>query len=1063
MRHVLLTLFVLLAASSGASAQTPAPPPASSPSAAAAPQAESLLEQKHIRARFEKDGTSERVMKLRARVATEQAVRDWGQLPLNYMPDVETLTVTRVRVEKADGSVIADATGSVQDVALRPPTVMPVFLDLRQKVIAVTSLRPGDVLEVEAKWTVHKALAANHYWFEYSFVTGGGTVLDERLELDVPADSKAIVRVKPGAPSEQNGGRVEGGRRIYRWASKHEASSRTDEESRPVERDKPVADVRLTTFQTWEEIASWYAGLSATPPDPEVTARALELTRGLSDRAARIDAIYGYVAKEIRYLSLSFGLGRFAPHPPAEVLKNKYGDCKDKAALLSAMLAAVGIDSLPVLLHTQRSLDDTFASPEEIDHVITIALEGDEPSRSTWMDATTEIAPVGMLGAQIRDRRVLIVGGGRHATKLARTPMDPPTPWVDTVDVRGTIDAIGTLNASLLFTLQGDSEYLARTLIRIAPAEAMKEFVRGMAQDVGFAGTYSNESASDPGATKKPMELRVTVRVPGFLDWAAAKSELKTPPRTQMLYGSEADRKGLNELLLGSPYKSVMRASFELPPGYTLQAPLPVALSGEGFTYSSKYVVDGTRVAIERVLDGRSRRVPAARFGAYSAFVGAMESDLAQVIRVEGAIAAAPSIPSEATASELYSAAYNAYRADKFAAAAALWARATEVDPKMVSAWNSLGLAYDRLREYPKAVAAYEKVLALDPFDKRTYADLGRARRGAGQLNEAAAAFAKHLEINPTDADVMVELGTTLSSLRRYADAAAALEKAATAGTLTAWGYAVLGEAYLHQKQADKAVAAFDRALAMSKSPAPALWTKIGWVLADNGHDAERARSLALQTLTHAKTVMKDIEASGVTDARTNLMEHVAWSWDALAILAYRNGQLDEAERYARAAWRLGREWDMAMTLGRVYEKRGRLSDAATYYLTAYAIARRPSEALEGHVRQLLGGDEAKLKPMLPSASLLALSLIRLPDTLPKGRARYTVVVGTDGRVVDLMFKDGDESIKALEKSLREIKPDVEFPPDAPPRLALILYVGCAEGQGCAVTSVFPPDVMPRR
>jgi Flp pilus assembly protein TadD len=1062
MRHLLPTFLVLLATASGVSAQPPAPPPDASAASTPAPTGESFLEQKHFRARFEKDGTSERVLKLRAKVLTEQAVRDWGQLPLNYMPDVETLTVTRVRVEKADGSVIADATGSVQDVAVRPPTAMPVFVDLRQKVIAVASLRPGDVVEIEAKWTVHKALAANHHWFEYSFVTEGGTVLDERLELDVPVDANAIVRVRPGAPSEQNGGRVEGGRKIYRWASKHQASPAARSEAKPVERDKPAADVRLTTFQKWDDIASWYAGLSTMPANADVAAKALELTKGLTDRAAKIDAIYGYVAKEIRYLSLSFGLGRYAPHAPADVLKNKYGDCKDKAALLAAMLDAVGIESVPVLLHTERSLEDGLASPNEIDHVITAVPDGDDPTRWTWMDTTLEVAPIGLLAPPIRDRRVLVVGRAGHSTKLVRTPADPPTAWVDTLEVRGTVDEIGTLSASAVYTLTGDSEYLARRLVRMAPAEATKEFIREMAKESGFAGTYSNETASDPAATKQPMELRVTVRMSGFLNWAAAKSEVKTLPRAHLLYENEADRRGQTELDLGSPSKSVLRASIQLPPGYALHLPVPIALSAEGVTYSSKYALDGTRVTIERTIDWRSRKMPAARFGEYSAFVSAVQSDLAQIIRVEGTKVGTPSIPADATAGELYSAAFNAYQATRYTDAATLWTRATEIDPKMLSAWNSLGLTYNQLREYPKAVAAYEKVLSLDPYDKRTYGDLGRTRRSAGQLSEAVAAFTKHLEMNPTDGDVLVELGTTLSSLRRYADAAAALEKASAAGRLTAWGYTLLGEAYLRQQQPDKASTAFDRALGMSTSPAPAVWTKIGWVLADSGGDAERARSLSLQTLTHAKTVMKDVEASGVTSARVDLMERVAWSWDALALLAYRNGQLDEAERYARAAWMLGREWQMAMTLARIYEKRQRLADAANYYLTAYSIARSPTDELKADVKRLLGDDD-KLKPMLPSASLLALSLIKLPDSGPKGRAQYTVVVGADGRVMDLQFKEGDDALRALEKSLREIKADVEFAPEAPPRLALTLYVGCEDGQGCAVTSVFPPDVRPRR
>jgi len=1061
MRLDLLTLFVLLSSSGVASGQQPTPP-GSTTSSTQAPKAESVLEQKHVRARFEKDGTSERILKLRAKVLTEQAVREWGQLPLMYMPDVEDLTVTRVRVEKPDGSVIADATGSIQDVAVRPPTVMPTFVDLKQKVIAVASLRPGDVVEVEAKWTVHTPVAGNHFWFDYSFVTEGGTVLDERLELDVPADSNAIVQVKAGAPADLNGGRVEGGRKIYRWATKHEAAQTTDTEVKHVGRDKPAADVRLTTFQRWDEIAVWYAGLAAQPSSPEVTAKALELTKGITNRGAKIDAIYDYVAKEIRYLSLSFGLGRFAPHAPADVLKNKYGDCKDKATLLAAMLDAIGIESVPVLLHTERSLDEALASPAEIDHVIALVPDGDDPTRWTWMDSTAQVAPVGMLAPQIRDRRVVLVGRGRQKTRLVRTPADPPSPWVDTVDVRGTIDPIGTLTASVVITVQGDSEFLARTVLRTAPAEMTKQFIREMVADSGLVGEYSNETASDPGATRQPMELRAKVRMSGFLNWAAAKSELKTIPRAHLPYREEGERRGQTELDLGSPSKAVLRASFELPPGYTLHAPVPVTLSTEDVTYSSKYTVDGARVTIERVLDWRARKLLAARFGEYSAFVTAAQSDLAQAIRVEGTSVSTPSIPADATASELYAAGFNAYQADKYADAARLWTRTTEVDPKMLSAWNALGLAYDKLKEYPKAVAALEKALTIDRFDKRTYGDLGRTRRKAGELKEAAAAFTKHVEINPTDGDVLLELGTVLSSLERYADASVALEKAAAAGKLTAWGYTLLGEAYLRQKQPDKASSAFDRALGISKTPAPVIWTKIGWVLADCGHDPNRARSLSLQTLKHAATEMPDVKASAITNSRADLMERVAWSWDALALLALKNGQLEEAERYARAGWMLGRQWQMAMTLARIYEKRDRLSDAANYYLTAYSIARDPSEELKGHVKRMLG-DEELLKPMLPRASLLALSLIKLPDTGPEGRARYTVIVGSDGRVVDLTFKDGDESMRSLEKSLRDIKPDVEFPPEAPPRLALTLYVACGASQGCAVTSVFPPDVRPRR
>ena len=70
-------------------------------------------------------------------------------------------------------------------------------------------------------------------------------------------------------------------------------------------------------------------------------AKAEELTRGKKSDLEKLQAIYDYVAKNFRYVSLSFGLGRYQPHSASEVLANQYGDCKDKHTLLAALADAV--------------------------------------------------------------------------------------------------------------------------------------------------------------------------------------------------------------------------------------------------------------------------------------------------------------------------------------------------------------------------------------------------------------------------------------------------------------------------------------------------------------------------------------------------------------------------------------------------------------------------------------------------------------------------------------------------------------------------------------------------
>jgi tetratricopeptide (TPR) repeat protein len=1042
-------------------AQLPTPP-------AAAPTGtpiknEYVIERKQLKTQFETNGTSNRQLTLRVKVLTERAVREWGQWPLTYAPSTETLTVDRVRVEKPDGTIAADAAGTIQDVAVQPPGPLPVFLDLRQKQISIASLRPGDIVEVQATWRVDKPLAENQYWFEYAFTTDA-TVIEERLEIEVPADSSPTLRVKSGAPAEQSGGngRVDAGRRLYTWITKNErpAAPPENEAYDPRQVDGSPAEIRLTTFTQWQDVATWYARLMAVPSSQEVDAKALELTKGITDRAKKVEAIYDYVAKEIRYLSLSFGLGRFAPHLPAEVFRNKYGDCKDKAALLAAMLQAVGIDSLPVLMHSERSLDTEVASPVEIDHVITVVPDGDDPSRWTWLDSTAEVAPVGMLGENLRDRRVMIVGNKRHAARLVRTPADPPSRWIDSVDVRGTVDAIGTLTATAVFTLTGDTEYAGRAMLRQLPADTVKQFVQGFAKMWGVSGTFSDESTSDPADTKQPFQMRLKIRAPGFVNWAAASSDFKTFPVMFFPGSDEDERRTARTLPIGTPRKVTVRTTLELPAGYTLQAPVPVKRGGKGYTYASAYSVKGTTVVIERELDIQARTIDKSAFGEYSAFATAVTADFDQKVRVTVNAPRVPVIPGDAASSELYSAAFNAYQAGNYPAALALWTRDVELDPKKVDAWNSIGLTHNQMRDYPRAVEAYQKVLALDPFNKRTYGDLGRTRHAAGQYDEAVTAFTKHLEINPLDADVMRALGGSQLELARYADAAASLEKANSAGKPTAWTYALLGEALLRQKDTAKADAAFDKALDLSKTPA--IWTKIGWVLADAGGDAARARTLSLQTLKHAATSLQDLDARSVTESTTDLIERVAWSWDALALLALQRGDLAEAERYARAAWMLGREAGMAITLGQIYEKQKKMAEAANYYLTAYAISPTPSTEIRAHVKRVVGGDDS-IKQLLPAARMLAASLVQLPDRVGSGTARFTVVVNADGKVVDVAFKDGDETMRAVEPSLRGIRPDVEFPAGGPSKLALTLYVGCEPKRGvCGVSSILPSAVNPK-
>jgi tetratricopeptide (TPR) repeat protein len=1055
-RYAFLGICLTLAASSYAVAQ-----PAASPRAEAKPEvpadAAYTVDQIRTRVRFENDGTGRREMQTAIKVFDEQAVRTFGQISLFYQSETEDLAVTQIGVRKPDGTVVPTTAAGVQDLAVRPSAQVPTFLDLRQKAITVSALRPGDTVSLTAVWTTRKPIAPGQFWFEHSFDVHE-TVRDEELEIDLPAARDVSLKVRKGAPAEEHGGAgaVTGDRRVYRWKTSHPEPT-AKEEKLQVGEDAPPVDVRLSSFRNWDEFAGWYVPLVSAGPDEAVKARAAALTAGAKDEAAKIAAIYHFVSAEIRYVSLSFGLGRFAPHAPADVMAHQYGDCKDKAILLKALLEAAGIRSVPVLLNTGRSIDEDFASPLEFDHMIAVIPRGGQAAGGTWMDTTLEVAPLGLLTLGERDKRTLVLDRPGHA-EVVRIPTDPPFPFLDEISIDGKVNSIGVLTAKVTLAIRGDSEILTRAVVRAIPHESLKDFASKLAEEDGVSGEVSDVSTSDPTSTADPFRITYQIRKPGYLDWAAATSEIETLPRVTILGGDAEDRKGLTRLVAGPPAKTRMHATIELPDGYDLEAPTPVTISKVGMTFTSSYRVDPHSLSIDRTFDRTLPDVPENAFGEYGVLVGIAEKDFAQHFKVRGHVATEPAVPNDATANELYKAAYSAYEAKRYRTAATLWKRNTEVDPKMGDAWDALGLAYKQLKEYHAAEAAIRTQLALDANDKRAYRDLADVLKEAGKNEEAVKAYARHVEINPLDGAALKTLGELYNDLDRSAEAAPVLEKASgLTKTPDAWIFAELGHSYLRLKDADKARRALDRALEIS--PSVAMRAKVAWVLAEAGLDLDHAAALANQSEKEIGDATQHLDVKSLDHQRLDDVESLGWDWDALGLVALGKGQGASAERYIRAAWRLIGKPEIAFHLGQALEKTGRSGEAQPYYQMAQALSDNPTDDMRAAVKRLTHTGDAAV--MLKSAKRMAPleRLVALKAKQPLGKAEFRVVVGSDRKATDVQFSSGDEAMRALEAALRDTTYPLDFPGDSRVRIPLGVRVACIADVGCMAGVLYPYEV----
>jgi len=318
----------LLFASMVVYAQVPVPVPKPEPAQATTlpdkpadhSQESYVIEKLRNSFRFEKDGTGRREVYARIKVQSEAGVEQWGQLVMGYNSANERVEIPFVRVLRADGSTITTPQDSVQDLSIPLEKEAPVYTDYRQKHITVQGLRPGDALEYDFVTITHTALAPGQFWMEHDFAKNG-TVLDEQLELDVPKDRAIKLKTKPGNDPKITEANA---RRIYTWTSSHidRDEDSKDKKKKPAKKEPEPPAVQMTTFASWEEMGRWYGHLETErrQPTPEIRAKAAALIGGKTTDLDKIQSLYDYVATNFRYISLSFGVGRFQPHAAGDVL-----------------------------------------------------------------------------------------------------------------------------------------------------------------------------------------------------------------------------------------------------------------------------------------------------------------------------------------------------------------------------------------------------------------------------------------------------------------------------------------------------------------------------------------------------------------------------------------------------------------------------------------------------------------------------------------------------------------------------------------------------------------------
>jgi tetratricopeptide (TPR) repeat protein len=597
------------------------------------------------------DGTGWKEHTLIARLQSDATVKKYGVLSVPYASNSEHVELLYARVRHPDGTVAETQTSDAMDMPSPVTRQAPFYSDQKELQLPIRSLRVGDTLELKYRIIRTKADVPGQFWGQEIF-TDSAVVLSQTGELRVPTGIYINVWSPSIKPVESSSDAIADApaQHIYRWShSQLNPTAGKDAEAAAAAKKKILwtADQELdleqgklptiawTTFRSWEEIGAWYHSLEADRivADDTVKAKAAELTAGKSTDEAKARALYDYVATNIRYIGVAFGIGRYQPHTAAEILSNQYGDCKDKHTLLAALLATQGIQSDAVLIGSRIRFNEAVPSPASFNHLIThLTLAG----KPVWLDTTAEVAPFGMLTITTRDKQALMIPATAVAA-IVRTPVDATVPQTVRMDAVGSLDATGVSASHIVLTLRGDGEIVARAGFRQLPLAQYDQAVQIFSKAIGFTGTATNPDISRPTDTTQPFKLSYDYKREKAGDW----EHLKTIPQVMpvLLPGVTGIDPPVHAIQLGIPRTEDSISSMKLPDGWTAIFPPAVHAKCAYGTYDMTYRLDGNIVYAERHLVILQKKVPVSDWQAYKAWVDKVNPGRERYIQLSTAVA----------------------------------------------------------------------------------------------------------------------------------------------------------------------------------------------------------------------------------------------------------------------------------------------------------------------------------------------------------------------------------------------------------------------------------------
>jgi hypothetical protein len=435
--------------------------------------------------------------RIETEVGTDSMVQSLGQHRITNNDNFYDVEIVEAATIKPDGRRIDVVRDQIVVLSGAEAATNILFqADIKTSVIPFPQLAAGDRTLIVTKARQKQAMAIGGNAINLAF-SPAFYFTRMNLSVDVARDQKLQI-----AERTLHHETIEDGERIrLNW--RIDGTPYTAAEANAVAPIDWAPALTVSTFENWDAIGQREFAVAdpKSVPNPELRTLADTITKDVTDHRAQAAAIFDWVAKNIRYYQIVLNQGGLIPHEASSVLANRYGDCKDHATLMRALLRAKDIDSDYVLINAANKVYRPYDVPMmAFDHMILYLPEFD-----LYVDPTAATATFGVLPVAEYDRPVLRLG--KNGVALARTPALSAASARVVLETEATIAADGTVTGKNVVRASGPYAIDARNAMRLIEQRGPSEVGKQVLAKQRWAGTASFDVGS-PFDRTDPYDIR---------------------------------------------------------------------------------------------------------------------------------------------------------------------------------------------------------------------------------------------------------------------------------------------------------------------------------------------------------------------------------------------------------------------------------------------------------------------------------------------------------------------------------------------------------------------------